>query len=55
MLRDKVIDTSLHVRDILRNISKTQQLNATVVFSADDIFKGILYYHRSRNSCFSRL
>ncbi len=55
MIRDKVIGNSLHVLDILRNISKTQELEATVVFSATDIHRGILYYYRRDKQLFLKL
>ncbi|MBN2558342.1 MAG: PilZ domain-containing protein [Clostridia bacterium] len=55
MIRDKEIDNSLHVLDILRNISKTQELEATVVFSAADILRGYLYYYRKDKQLFMKL
>ncbi|MCD6322732.1 MAG: hypothetical protein J7L77_06860, partial [Clostridiales bacterium] len=55
MLRDKLIENTLHVRDILRNISKSQQLKATVVFSVTEIFEGVLYYHRREKQLFFKL
>jgi len=55
MIRDKVIGNSLHVLDILRNISKTKELEATVVFSATDIHRGTLYYYRRDKQLFLQL
>lgn len=55
MIRDKVIGNSIHVLDILRNISKTKELNATIVFSANDIYRGILYYYRRDKQLFFKL
>lgn len=55
MIQDKVIDNSLHVHDILRNISKAQELEATVVFSENDIDRGFLYYLRKEKQLYFRL
>ncbi|MDX1358150.1 MAG: hypothetical protein R3232_04915 [Clostridia bacterium] len=55
MIRDKVINNSLHVLDILRNISKTKELEATIVFSANEIYRGTLYYYRRDKQLFFKL
>lgn len=55
MIRDKEIGNSLHVMDILRNISKTEELEASVIFSANDIHRGVLYYYRKDKQLFLKL
>lgn len=55
MISDKIIENTLHVKDILRNISKTQALDASVVFSANEIYSGVLYYYRQERQLFIKL
>jgi len=48
MLREKEIKSSSYILDILRNISHTKRLQATILLSADIFEKGYLSYDRKK-------
>jgi len=48
MVREKEIKNSSYILDIIRNISHAKQLQATILFSADNFEKGYLSYDRTK-------
>ncbi|MBN2851495.1 MAG: hypothetical protein JXQ23_02025 [Clostridia bacterium] len=46
MIRDKEIENSIYILDILRNIGRSSELQASVFFTADDFEQGNLIYSR---------
>jgi len=52
MLKNKQIDNSIFVLDILRNVSRIKELQASAIFSADYFEQGTLLYLRKEKKIF---